>query len=219
VLVLLRRRHRGRARGLRRLEERRFGVRRAARAAAEERRGRHAGSAREGVADEAGRGQRLVARACARRHADAALLNRQLAGGLQPFAQAQTAFRQRFGSAITQELSAYAGDGARRVVDDFRTIVRSCPTWDAAPEPGRTVKYTLRPLAFPKLGDETVAARLGLANRFGGIEVDHSVVVAMIRRGNIVDFITQTANTGLFQPKAETETLARKADRLLASTR
>jgi len=145
--------------------------------------------------------------------------NRQLAGGLQPYAQAQTAFHQRFGSAITQALSAYSGDGAQRVINDFRTIVDSCPTWDTSPEPGRTVKFTLKPLAFDKLGDETVAGRLGTSNRFGGLEVDHSVIVVMIRRGNVIDFLTQSANAGIFQPKGETEALARKADRLLADTR
>jgi hypothetical protein len=142
--------------------------------------------------------------------------NRQFAGGLQPYARAQTAFKQRYGSAITQDLSAYADDGAKRVIDDFRTIVNSCPTWSSSPEPGRTVKYSLKPLAFAKLGDETVAGRLHTANEFGGIDVEHSVIVAMIRRGNVIDLVTQSANAGLFQPKSQTEALARKADRLLA---
>lgn len=145
--------------------------------------------------------------------------NRPFAGGLQPYAQAETAFRQRYGSAITQDLWAYAGDGAKRVIDDLRSVVASCPTWSSSPEVGRTVKYFLKPLAFPKLGDDTVAARLRLSNAFGGLVVEHSVVVVMIRRGNIIDFVTQSANAGLFQPKSQTEALVRKADRLLVSTR
>jgi hypothetical protein len=145
--------------------------------------------------------------------------NRPFAGGLQPYAQAETAFRQRYGSAITQDLWAYAGDGAQRAIDDFRNVVNSCPTWSLSPEVGRTVKYFLKPLAFPKLGDDTVAARLRLSNQFGGLVVEHSVIVVMVRRGKIVDFVTQSANAGLFQPKSQTEALVRKADRLLVSTR
>ena len=145
--------------------------------------------------------------------------NRPFAGGLQPYAQAETAFRQRYGSAITQDLWAYAGDGAQRVVDDFRTVLNSCPTWSSSPEVGRTVKYSLRPLSFAKLGDETAAGRLRVSNAFGGLVVEHSVIVVMVRRGNIVDFVTQSANTGLFQPKSQTDALVRKADRLLMSTR
>jgi hypothetical protein len=144
--------------------------------------------------------------------------NRPFAGGIEPFAQAQTAFRQKYGSAITQDLWAYAGDGANRVIDDFRTIVNSCPTWDSSPEIGRTVKYTLHPLGVAKVGDETVGGRLGVSNEFGGIQVDHSVVVVMIRRGNVIDFVTQSANAGIFQPKGQTEALARKADSLLVKT-
>lgn len=144
--------------------------------------------------------------------------NRPLAGGIQPYAQAQTAFKQRFGSAITQDLWAYGGDGAKQVIDDFRTIVDSCPTWTVTPEVGRTVKYSLHPLTFPKLGDETVAGRLRSGNVFASIEVVHSVIVVMIRRANVVDFVTQSANAGLFQPKAQTEKLARTADRLFVNS-
>lgn len=144
--------------------------------------------------------------------------NRPFAGGLQPYAHTQTAFKQRYGSAITQDLSAYADDGAKRVIDDFRAIVNSCPTWSSSPEVGRTVKYSLKPLAFAKLGNETVAGRLRTSNEFGGIDVEHSVIVAMIRRDNVIDFVTQSANAGLFQPKSQTEALARKADRLLAGS-
>jgi hypothetical protein len=143
--------------------------------------------------------------------------DRPLADGLKPFAQTRAAFRHRFGSAVTQDLWAYAGDGAQRVIDDFRSIVGDCPSWDATPELGRTVKYTLRPLDVAKLGDDSVAARLHFTNTFGGIEVDHSAIAIMIRRGNVIDLLTETANAGLFMAKSDAEKLAERADRRLAA--
>jgi hypothetical protein len=144
--------------------------------------------------------------------------NRPLADGLKPFAQTQAAFRHRFGSAVTQDLWAYAGDGAERVIDDFRSVISDCPTWDATPEIGRTVKYTLKPLEVAKLGDDTVGARLHFSNTFGGIEVDHSTIAIMIRRGNVINFLTETANAGLFMAKGDAEKLAEQADRRLAAS-
>jgi hypothetical protein len=143
--------------------------------------------------------------------------NRPLADGLKPFAQTRAAFRHRFGSAVTQDLWAYAGDGAQRVIDDFRSVIGDCPSWDATPELGRTVKYTLRPLDVAKLGDDSVAARLHFTNTFGGIEVDHSAIAIMIRRGNVIDLLTETANAGLFMAKSDAEKLAERADRRLAA--
>jgi hypothetical protein len=144
--------------------------------------------------------------------------NRPLANGLKSFAQTNAAFRHRFGSAVTQDLSAYAGDGAQRIIDDFRSVITDCPSWDATPELGRTVKYTLKPLDVAKLGDDSVGARLRFTNTFGGIEVDHSTIAIMIRRGNVINFLTETANAGLFMAKDETEKLAEKADRRLAAS-
>jgi hypothetical protein len=144
--------------------------------------------------------------------------NRPLADGLKPFAQTRAAFRHRFGSAVTQDLWAYAGDGAGRVIDDFRSVIADCPSWEATPELGRTVKYTLRPLDVAKLGDDTVAARLRFSNTFGGIEVDHSTIAIMIRRGNVIDLVTETANAGLFMAKSDAEKLAERADRRLAAS-
>jgi hypothetical protein len=143
--------------------------------------------------------------------------NKPLAGGLEPFAQTRAAFRHRFGSAVTQDLWAYAGDGAQRIIDDFKSVISECPSWDATPELGRTVKYTLRPLDVAKLGDDTVGARLHFTNTFGGIEVDHSTIAIMIRRGNVIDLLTETANAGLFMAKSDAEALARRADRRLAA--
>jgi hypothetical protein len=145
--------------------------------------------------------------------------NRPLGKGLKPFAQTRVAFRQRFGSVVTQNLWAYAGDGAERVIDDFRSLTESCRSWKVSPEIGRTVTYTMGPLEVDELGDDTVAARLRSANAFGGIEVVHSFVAVMIQRGNVIDLVTQTANSGLFMSKAEAEKLARRADRRLAASR
>jgi hypothetical protein len=145
--------------------------------------------------------------------------NRVLGKGLKPFAQTRVAFRQRFGSAVTQDLWAYAGDGAQRVIDDFRSLIDSCQSWQTSPEIGRTVKYTMKPLEVDKLGDDTVAARLRSANDFGGFEVVHSFIAVMIRRETVIDLVTQTANSGLFMSKAEAEKLARRADRRLAASR
>jgi len=144
--------------------------------------------------------------------------DRPLAGGLEPFAQTRAAFRHRFGSAVTQDLWAYADDGAQRVIDDFRSIISDCPSWEATPEVGRTVKYTLRPLDVAKLGDDTVGARLHFSNTFSGIEVDHSTIAIMIRRGNVIDLLTETANAGLFMAKGEAEKLVERADRRLAAS-
>jgi hypothetical protein len=119
---------------------------------------------------------------------------------------------------VTQDLWAFAGDGAQRVIDDFRSIVNDCPSWESTPELGRTVKYTLRPLDVAKLGDDTVAARLHSSNAFGGIEVDHSTVTIMIRRGNIINLLTDTGNAGITMPQSDAEKLAERADRRLAAS-
>jgi hypothetical protein len=145
--------------------------------------------------------------------------NRTLAKGLKPYAQTRVAFRQRFGSAVTQDLWAYTGDGAKRVIDDFRSLTESCPSWKSSPEIGRTVAYTMKPLETARLGDDTVAARLSSSNTFGGFQVVHSFVAVMIRRENVIDLVTQTANSGLFMSKSEVERLARRADRRLAASR
>jgi hypothetical protein len=145
--------------------------------------------------------------------------NRPLGKELKPFAQTRVAFRQLYGSAVTQDLWAYSGDGAERVIDEFRSLTDSCPSWKTSPEIGRTVMYTMAPLEVDEFGDDTVGARLRSANAFGGIEVVHSFIAVMIRRGNVIDLVTQTANSGLFMSKAEAEKLARRADRRLAASR
>jgi hypothetical protein len=144
--------------------------------------------------------------------------NKPFANGLKPFAQTRAAFRHRFGSVVTQDLWAFAGDGAQRVIDDFRATVGDCPSWESAPEQGRTVKYTLRPIDVAKLGDDTVAARLHSTNAFGGIEVDHSTIAIMIRQGNVINFLTQTANAGIAMPQSDAEKLAQRADGRFASS-
>jgi hypothetical protein len=142
--------------------------------------------------------------------------NRPLAGGISPYADTGVAFKQQYGSAITQELSAYAGDGAKRVLADFRNVVRNCPSWQATPEPGSKVNYSLTPIGT-KVKDG-VAVRVRSSNVVGNFEVVRSIVAVVTRRGQVIDLVTQTANAGLNQPQAPALALAERADRRLAGT-
>jgi hypothetical protein len=145
--------------------------------------------------------------------------NRKLAEGIAPYADSEAAFTQKFGSTITQQLTAYPGDGAKRVLADLRDVLQNCSSWQSTPEPGRTVDYTVSKIEKGKLpGDDAVALRVRSSNVFGNIEVRRSTVAVMTRRGPVVDLVMQTANVGLDQPAAPVLQLAARADRRLATS-
>lgn len=115
---------------------------------------------------------------------------------------------------------------ASKAFDDIAQAAQECTSWEESDE-STTSALTLQSLSFPKLGDDTLAARMGgeikskpnPSEEFsfditGNVAAD----IVVIRSGQLITVLGQLG-VGIFGPASidstETETIARRAvDRL-----
>lgn len=130
---------------------------------------------------------------------------------IPPQEEAESSFQQSdFGPFAASGASRYADDDeASSVMDLLTEMANKCQTFTETDEDGTETSYTITPLSFPNLGDDTFAFRMAGATPFGPINID----IASVRQGEIV---ISLVNGGLGQvDSALTETLTRKMhDRL-----
>ncbi|MGQ0680001.1 MAG: hypothetical protein ACT4OM_10190 [Actinomycetota bacterium] len=117
---------------------------------------------------------------------------------------------------------------ASRAFDEIEMAARECAQWEDSDE-HTTSRLTLQSLSFPRLGDETLAARMGGEvkskpdpdDEFSfDITANIAADIVVVRSGSLITVLGHFG-IGIFGPpsldSAETEAIARKAvDRLEA---
>jgi hypothetical protein len=136
--------------------------------------------------------------------------NRDLAD-LKPFARTDAVYQRRNGGGVVaQSMSAYPGRQAHRVIAEFRKLLDTCNGWSRA-DNGVSTTYTLSPIAFPPVGEDSVAARLNTAFSFKQRPVTITTDFVMLRVGNVVMYLGRTAPVGQQPSSAALASLAQIA--------
>jgi hypothetical protein len=133
---------------------------------------------------------------------------------IRPTARADADF-ERGQSFVFHGLGAYNRGEAAAAMDQERKTLANCTQWTETDSDGTTTTYRVRPLSFPKLGDETLAFRLSAEAAGAVAEVDG----VFIRRGDVISRVGngQVGVRVAVVDSALTEQLARKANAKLAA--
>lgn len=110
---------------------------------------------------------------------------------VEPVEEAESSFEQgSFGPFLTSLAGRYTStDEAQRVIDALADAVDQCQTFTEVDDDGTEMTYTFSALSFPKIADDTFAARLSGTTPIGPLAVDFAfardddVVVAIINGG------------------------------------
>lgn len=131
-----------------------------------------------------------------------------------PSAQVDAGYQQSdIGPFVGHIVQAFASGEAADTLADGRAAAGSCNGWTETSEDGTQTQWQVTPLAFPQLGDETLALRLSAeASQFGVVTMD----LVYVRRG---DYLTGVANSvwGYVVDSEQTVALAGRADEKLAA--
>ena len=118
--------------------------------------------------------------------------------------EAESVFQQsELGQFVTSLAAQFTDDGeAGEVMAQLSEAANACQSFTETDEDGIETAYTIAPLPFPDLGDETVAFRLSATTAYGPIALDY----ASVREG---EFTLSVINGGFGPPDtALTESLA-----------
>lgn len=110
---------------------------------------------------------------------------------VEPVEEAESHFEQgSFGPFLSSVAGRYASaDDAQGVLDAVADAVDQCQTFTDVDDDGNEMTYTFAALSFPKLGDDTYAARLSATTPIGPLALDFALardgdaVVAVINGG------------------------------------
>lgn len=118
-------------------------------------------------------------------------------------------FNSRNLGLLSHTVTSYKGDDARRAFDYHVDLLKDCRTWTEPDKNGDPVTYTVSPLSFPKLGDQTFAFRMTMAPipLVGSVTAD----AVYVRRGNIVSSVLAMALGPSGTSGIQLEALVRKA--------
>jgi len=100
---------------------------------------------------------------------------------IPPQDEAESSFQQSdFGPFIGSGAAHYTDeDEASEVIDLVSETANACQSFTETDEDGTETEYTIAPLSFPDLGDETFAFRVSASSLFGPFALD----VAAVRDG------------------------------------
>lgn len=113
-----------------------------------------------------------------------------------------------FGPFFATRLSLFSLSDAKKAMEDIRDVFKGCTTWTSGDNPPAV--YTISPLSFPRLADDTFAVRVSTTGvpLFGTMQVD----VVYVRRGPVVSVLGYVALGPAAAGTSPLEDLARKAD-------
>lgn len=95
----------------------------------------------------------------------------------------------QFGPRLHHYITAYPEGVAGEALEEMIEVSQSCLEWTTT-ENGNTMTWTLTPLSFPNLGDETFALRISTnLGILGPIEIDS----IFVRTGDVITAIAYTA--------------------------
>jgi hypothetical protein len=123
---------------------------------------------------------------------------------IEPQDEAESGFQESdFGPYVASGAAQYSDDDeASEVIDQFAETANACQTFTETDEDGTVTEYTISPLSFPDLGDETFAFRMSATSPLGPFAVD----VAVARQGEFMVSIFNAA-LGTAPDSALTESL------------
>jgi hypothetical protein len=131
-----------------------------------------------------------------------------------PSAQVDAGFQQSdIGPFVGQVVQAFAPGEAEGAIADGRAATQSCGAWTETNEDGTQTQWQVSMLAFPQIGDETLALRLSAEGApYGIVTMD----LVYVRRG---DYLTGVAHSvwGYVVDSDRTATLVNRADEKLAA--
>lgn len=128
-----------------------------------------------------------------------------------PTGKAEVMFQQSdFGPFLVQVLLSYKGNDAQKAMDAIAKGMKSCNEWVQTAKDGTTTTYKVSALSFPKIADETFAARASTSDvrLFGTMQIDF----VFVRRANIVSLYGYIALGPTAAAPSPLESLVRKAD-------
>jgi hypothetical protein len=102
---------------------------------------------------------------------------------IEPTEEAESSFQQSdFGPFVFAGAGTYTGDQASEVMDAFAETADACQSFTETDEDGAETTYTISPLSFPDLSDDTFAFRMSATSPLGPFNLD----VAAVRKGTVV---------------------------------
>lgn len=140
-----------------------------------------------------------------------------VASRVSPLEKGETDFRQsELGPYFFQGVATYKRGDAERAIEYAAELVKNCTFW-ADSSDGTTVTWQIQPLSFPKIGDETFAARMSTSDipLFGVAQFDF----VYFRRGSVVEALIYGAVGPAVALPSPLESLAKRAEELTHSRR
>ncbi|MFS0883631.1 hypothetical protein [Aeromicrobium sp. 179-A 4D2 NHS] len=127
--------------------------------------------------------------------------------GATPVGEGEATFRKsKRGPFLLQSITSFEGNEAKKSVKAFRTAFETCDSFTETGDDGTKVTFKVSPMAFPSLGDDTVALRLSA--RSAGIRVVAPLIVVRVDQNLML-----LASAGIKKrlPAEDLETVARTA--------
>lgn len=116
---------------------------------------------------------------------------------------------------VSHTVKQFADGEAKQAIEEAVSVFESCTTWSSTTSEGAPITYTLAPLSFPKLGDQTFALTINIKSGGGAMQVH----VVYLRRDNAMAQLSVLV-AGVHDVQLDpdlTKRLARKADARLAA--
>jgi hypothetical protein len=118
--------------------------------------------------------------------------------------EAEVSFEGGFGVILEQSLESYEDDDVvEERFDQFVEVLNDCPTFTQTDEEGGKTEFTIGPLSFPKLGDDTIALNI----KFATSDFNGALNLVTVRLGRNVMSVTQgglTADAAVLEEVART---------------
>lgn len=103
-------------------------------------------------------------------------------------AEAEAAFEGGFGVVLEQELESYEDENVlKQKMEDVLEVMTECPTFTDTDESGDKIEFTVSPLSFPKLGDDTIALNIKIKTA----DFDGTLNLVVVRLGRNVMSVGQ----------------------------
>lgn len=114
---------------------------------------------------------------------------------------------------LDQSIAELLPGSAQQALDATRALLQSCTEWSGPGQDGRPRTFRVAPVPLPEIGDQRLAFQYSVDDGTGNSVV---VLVAQVRRADMISSIVLTAPSGTAPDPALLEQLARRADERLA---
>lgn len=106
----------------------------------------------------------------------------------------------KLGPFVGVTLTSYTETPATGVFDDLAHALSTCPKFTSTSSKGAKTNYTVAPLKFPNLGDQTFAMRMTITSKSGPFTLKMTADVAMATKGAASVAVVNAGLGKLFLP-------------------